>query len=148
MVVNLDFVAVVNGHPFLTRFEGNANEEAGISIEVAHLVDHADAAIGELAAGPVEKAHAAVRANEAILDRHVAGADMFPADEILAVEERLPRRSLWLRGGRCEQSRDRGDHQHWYPFAQIHGAFLLGKIKPTRCAARCAPTKRNQNCKL
>src|SRR2546430_1011686 len=92
MVVNLDFVAVVNGHPFLARFDRNANEDAGIIIEVAHLVNHADAAIGELATGPVEKAHAAVRANEAVFDRHGAGADMFPPGEILAVEERLPRR--------------------------------------------------------
>src|SRR6266480_2070618 len=50
VVVNLDFVAVVDRHPLLARFEGNANENAGIIIEVAHLVDHADAAIGELAA--------------------------------------------------------------------------------------------------
>src|SRR6266446_3473889 len=86
MVVNLDFVAVVDGHPFLAWFEGDANEDSGIIVEVAHLVDHANAAIGELAAGPVEQAHAAVRANEAVFDRHVTGADMFPAGEILAVE--------------------------------------------------------------
>src|SRR6266480_367437 len=86
MVVNLDFVAVVDGHPFLARFEGDANEDSGIIVEVAHLVDHANAAIGELAAGPVEQTHAAVRAKEAVFDSHVAGADVFPTGEILAIE--------------------------------------------------------------
>src|SRR6266853_5133541 len=104
MVVNLDFVAVVNGHPFLARFEGDANEDSGIVVEVAHFVDDANAAIGKLAPGPVEQAHAAVGSNKAVFDRHATGADMFPAGEILAVEERLPCRSLRRRGGDSEES--------------------------------------------
>src|ERR1700731_5388208 len=99
MVVNLDFIAVVDGHPFLARFEGDANEDTGIIVEVAHLVDDANAAIGELAAGPVEQAHAAVRSNKPVFHGHAARADVFPAGEIFSVEEWLPSRSLRLCGG-------------------------------------------------
>src|SRR5216684_185229 len=102
MVVNLDFVAVVNGHPFLAGFEGDANEDAGIIVEVAHLVDHVDATIAELAARPIKKAHAAARSNKAVFHRHVAWADVSPAGEIFSVEERLPGRSLRVRSGKCE----------------------------------------------
>src|SRR5438309_9189882 len=107
MIVDLDFVAVVDGHPFLARLDGDANEDAGIVVEIAHLVDHADAAIGELAAGPVEKAHAAVRSNEAVFNSHVARADVLPAGEILAVEERFPGPSLRLGGGDEQKSCNR-----------------------------------------
>src|SRR5882762_10953532 len=150
MVVNLVFVAVVNRHPFLARLEGDANEDTGIIVEIAHLVDDADAAVAELAAGPIEQAHAAVRLNESVFHRHVAWADVFPAGEILAVEERLPSRSLRPRGGKCEQRRDGSDDQQGYPFARSHGAFLLGKIEPSRALrrGRSAPARKNQNCKL
>src|SRR6266446_2209372 len=102
MVVDLDFVAVVNGHPFFARFEGDTNEDSGVIVEVAHLVDDANAAIGKLAPGPVEQAHSAVRSNKAVFHGHVPRADVFPAGEILAVEERLPCRSLRRHGGDSE----------------------------------------------
>src|SRR5216684_1247264 len=105
MIVNLDLVAVVDGHPFFAGLEGDANEDAGIVVEVAHFVDDADAAVAELAARPVKKAHAAVRANEAVFDGHAARADVLPASEILAVEEGFPRGRLRGRGGsKCEKS--------------------------------------------
>src|SRR5258708_19260971 len=90
MVVNLDFVTVVNRHPFLARLEGDANEDTGIIVEIAHLVDDADAAVAELAAGPIEQAHAALRFNESVFHRHVAWADVFPPAEFLPLEKHLP----------------------------------------------------------
>ena len=90
LIVNLHFVAVVDGHPFFARLDGNANEDAGIVIVVAHFVNDADAAVAEFAGGPVEKAHAAMGSNEAVFDGHAAGADVFPAGEVFAVEERFP----------------------------------------------------------
>src|SRR6267154_4908920 len=104
MIVNLHFIAIVDGHPFPARLYKDSNEDAGIVIEVAHLVDHTDAAITQLALSPIQQAHPAMRSNEAIFDGHVAGADVFPAGEILAVEERFPCGSLRLRGGNGEQS--------------------------------------------
>ena len=74
MVVDLHFVAVVDGHPFLARLDGNANEDAGIVVVVAHFVDDADSAIADFTAGPIEKAHAAVSFDQAIFDGHVARA--------------------------------------------------------------------------
>src|SRR5437899_1002636 len=138
VIVDLNLVAIVNRHPFFARLDGDSNEDSGIIVEVAHLVDHADAAVGKLAAGPVEKAHAAMRSNEAVLDGHVARADVFPAGEILAIEERLPCGSLRLGG---ERGRDDSDDQHWNPFAAIHGELLLKEIKLNRGAAVLRPYK-------
>jgi len=84
-----------------------------------------------------------LRLNESVFHRHVAWADVFPAGEILAVEERLPCRSLRPRGGKCEQRRDGSDDQQGYPFARSHGAFLLGKIEPSRGT----PTRSERPCK-
>ena len=104
MIVNLDFVAVMNGHPFFAGLDGNPNEDAGIVVDVAHFVDDADTAVAELSAGPVEEAHAAMRLNEAFFHGHAARAHVFPTGEVLAIEERLPR--VFLRKG-SEREQDR-----------------------------------------
>ena len=57
---------------------------------IAHLVDDTNAAVTDLAGGPVKQAHTAVRLDQAIFGGHVARPDVFPAAEILAVEELLP----------------------------------------------------------
>src|SRR6266404_1398598 len=106
LVIDLHFVTVVDGHPFFARLDGNADEDAGIVVVVAHFENDANAAVAEFAAGPVEEAHATVRADEAVLDSHTAGADVLPAGKIFAVEERLPGRGLRPRGGDKEKSRD------------------------------------------
>ena len=148
MIVDLDFVAVVDGHPFLARLDGDANEDAGIVVEIAHLVDHADAAVGELAAGPIEKAHAAVRSNEPVFDGHVAWSNVLPASEILAVEKRVPGWGLRLGGSERKHGRDGSDQWYRDPFARVHGEMLLVQIKPRRGAACPAPSKTNQNWSL
>jgi len=98
MIVDLHFVAVVNGHPGFARLDGDADEEARIVIQVAHFIDHADAAVADLAASPVKQAHAAVRLDQAVFDRVATRADVLPAGEIFAVEQRLPVRFLGIGG--------------------------------------------------
>ncbi len=90
VVVNLDFVAVVHGHPRFGRGDGDAHEDSGVIVFIAHFVDDANDAIAELGFGPIEKAHAAVALDESIFDSHITGADVFPAVEVFAVEELAP----------------------------------------------------------
>src|SRR5882672_12322620 len=90
MIVDLNFVAVVDRHPLFARLDRNANEDAGVVVRVAHLEDHTDAAVANFAAVPVKKPHAAARFDEALLDGIATRADMLPAGEVFAVEERLP----------------------------------------------------------
>ena len=75
---------------------------------VAHFIDHANAAVAELPSGPIEQAHAAVRPDQPVFDRHAAGADVLPAGKILAVEELLPFALLRLER-RNEKRRDECD---------------------------------------
>src|SRR5262249_35057936 len=98
MVVDLNFVTVVDGHPFFARLDGNADEDAGVVIEVAHFVDDAEFAMADLAAGPVGEAHAAVGLDQAVFDGNATGTDVLPAGEILAVEELFPFAGLGARG--------------------------------------------------
>ena len=90
MIVNLHLVAVVDRHPLFARLDRNANEDAGVVVRVAHLEDHTNAAVADFAAGPVEKSHAAARFDESVFDGIATRADMLPAGEVFAVEERLP----------------------------------------------------------
>ncbi len=90
VVVDLDFVAVVDGHPGFGGSDGNSNEDAGVIVFVAHFVHDSNDAITEFGFCPVEEAHAAVSVDEAVFDGHVTGANVFPAIEILAVEELPP----------------------------------------------------------
>src|SRR5271155_3639263 len=91
VVVDLYFETVVHGHPLLAGLDRDANEYAGIVVFIAHAIDHVNVAVADFTAGPVEEAHAAVGVNQAVgFNRHVAGADVVPTREILAVEE-LPR---------------------------------------------------------
>src|SRR5208283_5036099 len=54
MIVDLDFVAIVNGHPGFARLDGDANEHAGIVVIVAHAINDLDAAISHFPSCPVE----------------------------------------------------------------------------------------------
>ena len=90
VVVDLHFVAVVDGHPGLARLDGNADEYAGVVVLVTHLEDHADDAVADRAGGPIEQPHAAVGPHESVLDDHFTGADVLPASEVFAVEELDP----------------------------------------------------------
>src|SRR5260370_27956894 len=105
--------------------------------------------VAGVAAGPVEKAHTAMRSNEAVFDGHAAGADVFPAGEVFAVEERLPGGRLRGRSGDGQQSRD-GDEQQkrGFPFVRRHGAVLLGEILPGRGAACCTPARGESKLKV
>ena len=78
---------MVDGHPFVARLEGDADEDAGVVVLVAHAEDDVHAAIADGSAGPVEQAHASMGGEQAVLDGHIAGADMLPAVEVLAVED-------------------------------------------------------------
>src|SRR5207245_2326160 len=146
MIVDLHFVAVVDGHPFLARLDGDANEDAGVVVDVAHFVDQADPAVAELATGPVEQAHAAWRSNEAVLDGHVARADVFPAGEVFAIEQRLPGRNLRRSSRKESEERGKGnDCKRRDPFSWIHGEFLLTRSSQAGAPATagCAPTIQN-----
>src|SRR6266536_4299656 len=105
MIINLNLVAVVDRHPLFTRLDRNANEDSGVVVRVAHLEDHANAAVANFTAGPVEKPHAAARFDQAVFDGIATRANMLPAGEVFAVEERLPFRFLRSRrdgeGGCC-----------------------------------------------
>ena len=78
LIVDLNFVAVVHRHPGLAGLERDTHEDAGIVVVVAHLVDHPNAAIAKFFTAPIEQAHSAMCADEAVLDGVVAGADMLP----------------------------------------------------------------------
>src|SRR5215472_4882862 len=90
VVVDLHFVAVVHRHPFFARLDGNADEDAGVVIFVAHSEDHADSTVADGPGGPVQQAHAAVSLDESVFDGHEAGANVLPAVQVLAVEELYP----------------------------------------------------------
>src|SRR5438552_19140753 len=90
MIVDLNFVAIVNGHPLFARLDRNTNEDAGVVVRVAHFENYTDAAVADFAAGPVQKSHAAMRFDQAVFDGLAAGADVLPAGKVFAVEERLP----------------------------------------------------------
>src|SRR5712692_1858717 len=49
LIVDLDFVTVVDGHPGLARLDGDADEDAGIVVVVTHFVNNANAAVADLA---------------------------------------------------------------------------------------------------
>src|SRR3954471_22942901 len=90
LVVDLDFVAVVHWHPLLTGLDRNSDEDARVVIVVAHFVYHADLTVAKLTARPVQQPHAAMSANQAILNGHITGTDMLPAGKIFAVKKLLP----------------------------------------------------------
>ncbi len=79
LIVDLDFVTVVDWHPGLARLDGNADEDAGIVVVIAHFVDDSDVAVAEFLGGPVQEAHAAVGADQAVFYGVFAGAYVFPA---------------------------------------------------------------------
>ena len=87
------------------------------------------------AARPVEQPHAAVGADQAVLDRHFAGADVLPPHQVLAIKQLLPFSRLGLRRWNrpChERSRNHNDQ------CQMKSHYLhlssREKYTPNRCA--------------
>ena len=85
-----------------------------------------DYAIADLAARPVEQAHASVGVDEAVFNRVSAGANMLPSSQIFTVEKLLPLVGIALANvlifiggeGECDQSgkhknRNNKSFQHW-----------------------------------
>src|SRR2546425_818026 len=56
--------------------------------------------VGHLDAGPVEQAHAALTLDQSVFHRVTAGTDVFPARQVLSIEELLPVSRLRLQGKR------------------------------------------------
>src|SRR5580704_3939332 len=102
-IIDLDFVAIVHRHPGLARLDGNANEDAGVVIFVSHLIDHADHAVAQFSARPIEQAHATVSTDKAIYYSHFSGPNVLPSGEIFAIEELFPFAGRGRRG-RCQRS--------------------------------------------
>src|ERR1035438_5993174 len=90
VIIDLYLVTIVHRHPLFPGLERNADEDTGVVIFIAHPVDHAHHAIADRAAGPVEQAHAAVRLDDPVFHRHVAGTHVLPADQVFAVEYLSP----------------------------------------------------------
>src|SRR5881396_1666450 len=90
VVINLDFITVVDRHPLLARFERDADENARIVILVAHSEDHTNGAVAEFASHPVEQAHTPMCHDQAIFHGHRPWPDMLPAGQVLAVKKLLP----------------------------------------------------------
>src|SRR5438067_21319 len=107
MIVDLDFVAVMHRHPFFPWLDGNADEQARVVIVVAHFIDHVNCAVAKLPAGPVEEAHAAMGANQAVLDGHITRTDVLPASQVFAVEKLLPVTGLAVEGKRKTENAEK-----------------------------------------
>ena len=103
MVVDLHLVTIVDGHPGLARLDGNAYEDTGVVVFVAHLVHNPDDTVAYRACSPIEQAHTAVGSHESVLNDHLARAHVLPTSEVLAVKELDPvaeRRANRLQGER------------------------------------------------
>src|SRR6267142_216818 len=107
MIIDLNFVAVVDGHPGFAWLDGNADVNAGVVIHVAHFENDAEFAFADFSAGTVGEAHAAVSFHESVFDGDAARADVFPAGEIFSVEEWFPFRVLGGSGKSMKHSRER-----------------------------------------
>src|SRR5271165_1476535 len=90
IIVDLHFEAIVYRHPLFAGLNRNADEHSRIVVLVAHLVDHVDHAVANLAARPVEQAHAAVGADQSLFYGIAARAHVLPSGQILAVIKLLP----------------------------------------------------------
>src|ERR1043165_9995144 len=86
-IVNLDLITVVDGHPGLAGLDGDPDEDSGIVVLILHLIYNANDAVAELAARPVEQAHAPMGLDEAVFDGHRSGANVLPSGEVFAVKE-------------------------------------------------------------
>jgi tetratricopeptide (TPR) repeat protein len=104
-VGDLDLEAVVHGEPGVGRAVGDADVDARVRPRRAGAIDDAQDAVAQRLAGIPEQAHAALGAEHPVLDDEAAGADVLPAVEALAVEQR-PR---LLGGGRRAESRAQED---------------------------------------
>src|SRR5437870_953751 len=57
LVIDLDLVTIVHGHPGFARLNRNADKDTRVVVVIAHLVDHANIAIPQLAARPIQQTH-------------------------------------------------------------------------------------------
>src|SRR5687767_15417781 len=94
-VVDLHFVALVHGHPRFGGLFRNANEHAGVAaaVVVGCAINDPDHRVADFLARVPQQAHAADGFEHAVFDHDFAGADVLPAIEIAAVEQRLPFRA-------------------------------------------------------
>src|SRR5215472_6941505 len=90
MVVDLDFIAVMHGHPFFPGFNRNADKHTGVVVLVSHPENYANYAISHYSARPVEQAHAAVSVNQTVFDVIASWTDMLPSVKVFAVVQLLP----------------------------------------------------------
>ena len=90
LVHDLHFEPVMDGKPGVLGPIGDPDVDAGVVAFAGGLVDDADDAIAELFARIPEQAHAALGAEEAVLDHELARPDVLPAVEGAAVEEGPP----------------------------------------------------------
>src|SRR6185437_7047640 len=90
MIINLYLVAIKHRHPFFAGFYRDTDKEARIAIFLLHFIYDADNAIAEFFLSPVAKAHAAMTSRKAVLNVPGAGANLFPAVKVLAIEKLPP----------------------------------------------------------
>src|SRR5215475_10369301 len=90
MIVDLNFVAIMHGHPLFAWLDGNPYEDTGVIIFIAHFEDNMNHAISDFAARPIQKAHSAVRVDQAVFHGIASGTHVFPSRKILSVEDLLP----------------------------------------------------------
>src|SRR5262249_48205795 len=97
LVINLNFVPIMNWHPFFTRLDRNSYEDSGVVVVVTHLENYPDYTIAKLSAGPIKQAHSAMRLYQAIFDGHLSPPDVPPSCQVLAVKELFPLSGICLR---------------------------------------------------
>jgi len=129
MIVNLDLVSAVDRHPGFRRLARDANEDTGVVVLVLHPVHHADLAIVQRAASPIEEPHAPVGLQQFMLHGEAARPHVRPAFQIVAVEK-LPRAELLGRRQRRaapqNQQRQRPHLPHRFAPRPAENASLSG----------------------
>src|SRR5579871_394848 len=86
VIIDLHFETIMHRHPLFAGLDRNADEDTGIVVLIPHLVHHVQHAIADLAAGPVEQPHAAMRTDQAIFHRVSTWSDMFPVGEVFTIK--------------------------------------------------------------
>lgn len=106
IILDADFVSIVDRHNRIAGFKGNADKHSGIVCLVFRPVHHPNHAIAELLSRPPQQSHTSVGFDQAILDGHVSGTYMLPTSQVLAIEE-LPPPRLRSQG----QGQEKSDQQ-------------------------------------
>src|ERR1700739_1103013 len=90
MVVDLDFVSAVDGHPGFCGFGWYTDEYPGVIVLVLHLVHHFDFAIGHGTDGGIEKPHTALGFQHAVVHDEAAWPYVLPATQVVTVKKLFP----------------------------------------------------------